>query len=173
MTKTILAIFILVIFLGAAIWLLINKSNSVQNVLNSPSPTPTVTPASSVTSTPTASGQANEIPTDKVSGQELTVGTGVEAKTGDTVQVNYVGMFLDGKKFDSSYDRGQPFEFTLGAGQVISGWDIGVVGMKVGGKRRLIIPPQFGYGAKDNGPIPANSTLVFDIELLKVTVSSK
>lgn len=98
------------------------------------------------------------------------VGTGAEAVAGKTVSVNYSGTLVDGKKFDSSYDRNQPFSFVLGAGQVIRGWDEGVLGMKVGGKRKLVIPPALGYGSQDvgNGLIPANSTLVFEVELLAV-----
>ncbi|OGG38247.1 peptidylprolyl isomerase [Candidatus Jorgensenbacteria bacterium RIFCSPHIGHO2_02_FULL_45_20] len=98
------------------------------------------------------------------------VGTGTEAIPGRTAVVNYIGKLTDGKKFDSSYDRGEPFSFTLGAGQVIRGWDEGVLGMKVGGKRKLTIPPELGYGAQDigNGLIPPNSTLIFDVELLDV-----
>jgi len=100
--------------------------------------------------------------------QDLVVGTGATAAAGDVVTVNYVGTLTNGTKFDSSYDRNQPFTFRLGAGQVIAGWDQGVVGMKVGGKRRLTIPPNLGYGSQANGPIPANSTLVFEIELLSI-----
>ena len=100
--------------------------------------------------------------------EDIVVGTGAEAKAGDTVTVNYIGTFDNGTKFDSSYDRNEPFPFTLGAGQVIKGWDMGVAGMKVGGKRRLTVPPNLGYGANDYGPIPGNSTLHFDVELLKV-----
>jgi len=97
------------------------------------------------------------------------IGTGEEAKAGQTVTVNYVGTFLNnGEKFDSSYDRNQPFVFTLGAGQVIQGWDEGFAGMKVGGKRKLVVPPNLGYGPNDYGPIPGNSTLVFEVELLGV-----
>lgn len=96
------------------------------------------------------------------------VGTGVEAVAGKSVTVNYSGTLIDGTKFDSSYDRNEPFAFNLGAGEVIAGWDQGVVGMKVGGKRKLVIPPSLGYGSADLGVIPPNSTLVFEVELLKV-----
>ncbi len=98
-------------------------------------------------------------------------GTGAEAKTGQRVSVHYTGWLTDGKKFDSSKDRGKPFQFTLGAGEVIKGWDQGVAGMKVGGKRKLTIPSDLAYGARDvgNGLIPPNSTLVFEVELLGVT----
>jgi peptidylprolyl isomerase len=103
------------------------------------------------------------------------MGTGAEAAKGDMVDVHYTGWLSDngkkGKKFDSSVDRGTPFGFPLGAGKVIKGWDEGVAGMKVGGKRELIIPPTLGYGANGTpgGPIPGNATLIFDVELLKVT----
>lgn len=97
------------------------------------------------------------------------VGTGAEAKTGDSVTVQYVGMFTNGTVFDASANHGtQGFTFNLGAGQVIKGWDEGVVGMKVGGKRELVIPASLGYGSQVVGPIPANSTLVFQVELLDV-----
>ena len=101
--------------------------------------------------------------------EDLTVGSGDEAKTGKTVSVHYTGTLTDGSKFDSSLDRGKPFEFQLGAGRVIKGWDEGVVGMKVGGKRKLTIPSDLAYGARGFPPvIPPDSTLVFEIELLGV-----
>jgi peptidylprolyl isomerase len=100
-------------------------------------------------------------------------GDGAEATAGKKVSVHYTGWLSDdgakGKKFDSSVDRGQPFQFTLGAHQVIAGWDEGVAGMKVGGKRTLVIPPELGYGARGaGGVIPPNATLIFDVELLGV-----
>ncbi len=98
--------------------------------------------------------------------EDLDMGEGRAAKSGDKVAVHYTGWLLDGKKFDSSLDRGQKFVFQLGARQVIRGWDEGVQGMQVGGKRRLTIPPEYGYGNRDLGIIPPNSTLVFDVELL-------
>jgi len=103
--------------------------------------------------------------------EDLVVGTGEEVKGGAVVSVNYVGTLEDGTKFDSSYDRNQPFEFTLGAGEVIKGWDLGVAGMKVGGKRNLVIPPELGYGANGaGGVIPPNATLKFTVELLGVKI---
>ena len=97
------------------------------------------------------------------------VGTGAVATAGKTAVVHYTGWLLDGTKFDSSRDRNQPFSFPLGAGQVIKGWDEGVAGMKVGGKRTLIVPPALGYGARGaGGVIPPNATLKFEVELLDV-----
>ena len=99
--------------------------------------------------------------------QDLVVGSGAEAVAGKRVSVHYTGTLTDGSKFDSSLDRGKPFQFTLGAGQVIKGWDQGVAGMKVGGKRKLTIPPDLGYGARGaGGVIPPNATLVFEVELI-------
>lgn len=109
-------------------------------------------------------------PTTQLKIEDVKVGTGAEAVAGKTVSVHYTGTLTDGKKFDSSRDRNQPFSFTLGAGQVIKGWDEGVAGMKVGGMRKLTIPPELGYGANGTpgGPIPPNATLLFDVELLDV-----
>lgn len=102
--------------------------------------------------------------------EDLTPGKGAEAKPGDTVKVHYTGTLLNGKKFDSSLDRNEPFEFKLGAGAVIKGWDEGVVGMKVGGKRKLTIPSDMGYGKSGSPPkIPPNSPLVFEVELLEIS----
>ena len=101
--------------------------------------------------------------------EELNIGIGAEAVAGQYVSVHYTGWLTDGTKFDSSKDRGDPFEFPLGAGHVIRGWDEGVQGMKVGGTRMLRIPPELGYGARGaGGVIPPNATLVFEVELLAV-----
>ena len=99
---------------------------------------------------------------------DYVAGSGATAEAGKTVVVHYTGYLTNGFKVDSSVDRDAAISFSLGAGEMIKGWDIGVVGMKVGGKRKLIIPPDLGYGASDYGPIPGGSVLVFDIELLEV-----
>jgi FKBP-type peptidyl-prolyl cis-trans isomerase len=100
---------------------------------------------------------------------DIKEGAGEEARSGQQVTVHYTGYLVNGKKFDSSLDRNQPFTFTLGTGQVIKGWDEGVAGMKVGGKRKLIIPSDLGYGSRGaGGVIPPNAELVFDVELLGV-----
>jgi FKBP-type peptidyl-prolyl cis-trans isomerase FkpA len=101
--------------------------------------------------------------------EDLQAGAGATALRGQQVQVHYTGWLKDGQKFDSSVDRNEPFEFTLGTGMVIKGWDEGVAGMKVGGRRKLFIPPDLGYGARGaGGVIPANAELIFEVELLGV-----
>ena len=101
--------------------------------------------------------------------EDVKLGTGAEAKEGNMITAHYTGTLLDGTKFDSSLDRGTPFSFQLGSGQVIAGWDQGVLGMKVGGKRKLTIPPDLAYGEQGiPGAIPSNATLIFEIELLSV-----
>ncbi|MDX6689328.1 MAG: hypothetical protein QOG15_785 [Solirubrobacteraceae bacterium] len=108
-------------------------------------------------------------PPDELVTDDVVVGDGQAAKPGDHVTVHYVGVsFSTGRQFDASWDRGQPFDFPLGAGRVIQGWDYGVTGMKEGGRRTLVIPPSLGYGARAMGPISANETLVFVVDLVKV-----
>lgn len=130
---------------------------------------PTSTPSATIKGTqmPKATNEPKNMNELKI--EEITVGSGDTAVAGKSVTVNYSGTLTDGTKFDSSYDRGQPFTFNLGAGEVIQGWDQGVAGMKVGGKRKLTIPSDLGYGAQGaGGVIPPNATLIFEVELLKV-----
>lgn len=128
-----------------------------------------------------AMGQANEKRTEEVATasaaatsrdwiKTVKIGKGVAIKKGQMAVVHYTGRLVNGKKFDSSRDRKEPFSFRLGAGEVIQGWDVGVEGMKVGEQRKLTVPPELGYGTQTigGGLIPANSTLVFDVELLKI-----
>jgi FKBP-type peptidyl-prolyl cis-trans isomerase len=127
------------------------------------------TTAATNTTTTTAATAPTGASVTELKIEDSKVGTGTEAVAGKTVSVHYTGYLTDGKKFDSSVDRGQPFKFQLGAGQVIKGWDQGVAGMKVGGKRKLTIPPTLGYGERGaGGVIPPNATLIFDVELLNV-----
>lgn len=114
-----------------------------------------------------------DTPTASSSGElkieDLQIGTGsAGVKIGDNISINYRGTLTDGTEFDSSYKRNQPFETQIGVGQVIQGWDQGVIGMKVGGKRKLTIPPELGYGSRGAGTIPPNSTLIFEVELMGI-----
>jgi FKBP-type peptidyl-prolyl cis-trans isomerase len=129
-------------------------------------PAPAPTPAAPASPAPPAAPSAPEAPLGIV---DVTVGKGAVAKAGDKVKVHYTGTLTNGTEFDSSRKRNQPFEFVLGQGRVIKGWDQGVAGMKVGGKRKLTIPPGLGYGARGaGGSIPPNSTLLFDVELVEI-----
>ncbi len=105
---------------------------------------------------------------DRMIINDITVGEGAEVKAGDTVTVHYIGTLQNGQEFDNSNKRGEPFTFTVGEGRVIKGWEEGLIGMKVGGQRILVIPPDMGYGAAGIGPIPGNAVLVFSIELLAI-----
>jgi FKBP-type peptidyl-prolyl cis-trans isomerase FkpA len=150
-----------------------------------PSPEPISTDTTTTAAAPPASAQPSARPTAqpaptpaapppippdvKVDTKDLVVGKGKEATTGKTVTVHYVGTLTDGKEFDASKKHGKPFDFSLGSGQVIKGWDVGVAGMKVGGKRKLTIPYQYAYGEQGRPPvIPPKATLVFEVELLDV-----
>jgi peptidylprolyl isomerase len=133
---------------------------------------PTSTPAPASTASATAKAAEPKLITAKsgLKYADLEIGTGTEVKTGMLVLVNYEGRLANGEKFDSSYDRREPFSFKIGAGQVIQGWEEGVIGMKVGGKRKLVIPPDLGYGEAGAPPrIPPNATLTFEVKVLKVS----
>jgi FKBP-type peptidyl-prolyl cis-trans isomerase len=182
MSKNIIPLLIIIgiVLAGVAgIFLLSNQKIQNTNDINLlPTIYPTETPQPPTPTTAiinqqeTASSGANMGNTtttaDGLQIEDQTVGTGKEAKSGDKVTVNYLGTLENGTKFDSSYDRNQPFTTQIGVGQVIKGWDEGIVGMKVGGKRKLTIPPSLGYGSQGMGSIPPNSTLIFEVELLEV-----
>jgi len=171
MTKNIFVFIVLIIFIAVAAWLFMKKGESVDSgagLFTSPSPSSTANSSSPLSSAGKIITMENGLQM-----QDLVVGTGVEAKKGELVTVNYVGTLTNGQKFDSSYDRNQPFQFILGTGMVIQGWDLGVAGIKVGGKRKLVIPAALGYGERANGPIPANSILVFEVELLGTKIAPR
>ena len=163
MTKSIFAITLVVVFVGITAFIFYKKSNNVG--LN---PTISVTPLP----TPTPTPEANKIikMENGLQIEDLKVGTGPEAKAGDTISVNYIGALENGAVFDASEKHGGPATFQIGVGQLIKGWDQGIPGMRVGGKRKLIVPPSLGYGSQNvgNGLIPPNSTLVFEVELMAV-----
>mgnify|MGYP001596600631 CR=1 FL=1 len=174
MIKTIFVFIVLVLFVSAAAWLLFKKGESVNQGGLLSSNTPAASPSSSTSANMTTTPDGLQI-------QDTVVGTGKEAKAGDAISVHYVGMLQSGQKFDSSYDRNQPAVFTVGVGQLIKGWDQGIPGMKVGGKRKLTVPASLGYGASGvpardaqgrvipgQYVIPPNATLVFEVELLDV-----
>lgn len=179
MTKKILVYIILIACIAVAVWFGYDKFQKAENGSDGLDSivTPTETPNESPNMTnqpanpnPTPAqpeGQPVQHPSGLVY-QDVKVGTGPAVENGDVLKVHYTGMFEDGKVFDSSRG-GDPIEFTVGAGGLIQGWEIGVIGMKQGGVRRLVIPPDLGYGPNDYGPIPGNSTLYFELELVSVT----
>ena len=148
------------------------KEEAIQAELAQPAASASAQPAPTATAKHAETQKPAEAPppsNEKLETKDLVVGKGTEAKTGDSVKVHYVGTLPDGKEFDSSKKHNQPFDFELGAGRVIKGWDQGVAGMKIGGKRKLTVPPSLGYGARGFPPvIPPNSTLIFEVELLEV-----
>jgi peptidylprolyl isomerase len=163
---------------GGSSTITVGNENSADNSLVKASESSSSSSTSKTATTPT-SGPLSKEPTvtppsgpapSKLESKELIAGTGAEAKAGDTVTVNYVGvLYKGGKEFDASWKRHEPFSFTLGKGQVIKGWDQGVAGMKVGGRRELIIPSELAYGKAGSPPtIPANAPLVFVVDLLGV-----
>jgi|SRR3989344_4105507 len=176
MTKTVFVFAILIAFVVITVWFVVQKTKEVGEV-------PTLSPTESEEQSRGSSiSQPNQDdlgeigtsgPTRYDNGlivQDLVVGNGKVAENGDTLDAHYVGTLEDGTKFDSSYDRGQPLQFVLGAGQLIKGWELGLVGMKEGGKRKLIIPPELGYGSRGiPNMISPNATLIFEIELVEVT----
>ncbi|HUD44070.1 MAG TPA: FKBP-type peptidyl-prolyl cis-trans isomerase [Patescibacteria group bacterium] len=152
-----LLVFFIVVFAGVG---LMYFSNNLASLAPTPTPTPPQTQ------------QAQNQPSDAdlrklIKIQDEVVGTGQAVKSGDTITVNYTGTLTNGKVFDTSIGK-QPFTTQIGVGQVIKGWDLGIIGMKVGGKRKLTIPSVLGYGAQTQGAIPANSTLIFEVELLGI-----
>jgi FKBP-type peptidyl-prolyl cis-trans isomerase len=153
-TKSIFAFIILVVVISAASWYLVPQAKPVTKIESQPIQI----------ITPTIMTKFIEL---KI--EDTVVGTGKEVKSGDTVLMHYTGTLVDGTKFDSSVDRGQPFETQIGVGRVIQGWDKGVPGMKVGGKRKLFIPSAMAYGERGaGGVIGPNSDLIFDVELLGI-----
>ncbi len=164
-------VLVVLAIIGVLVWRAVGATPS-----KTASARPTATSAGGPAIPPTVTGTVITT-NDKLQYIDVTVGTGPTAKSGDTVDVQYTGWLQsDDVKFDSSYDHSppSPFEFTLGQGQVIPGWDEGVAGMKVGGKRRLIIPSALGYGAQGSPPqIPANATLIFDVQLVSVNGQTK
>ncbi len=165
-------IVILVLVIASGAFLAFGGINRIKGAIGIQEATPIVTPSLVTYPSPdqTAIGIQESTPiVTSLQIQDEVVGSGQEAITGDTVSVHYTGWLLDGKKFDSSLDRGEPFEFVLGQGNVIQGWDQGVVGMKVGGKRKLTIPADLAYGAQGIGSvIPPDSALIFEVELLAI-----
>lgn len=187
MVKNLFVSLFVVLLVGATAWLVYarTRSNNQTNAstigvgVGSPKPTPTptvgdyamqdVTNIVNPSGAPASAGTAGQTQTLEGGLQirDTLIGAGEEAISGMAIAVHYTGTLQDGTKFDSSLDRGKPFELILGGGMVIKGWDLGIVGMRVGGKRTLIIPPALGYGAQGaGGVIPPNATLVFDVELL-------
>lgn len=159
-------IFLVLLIIVGAVFAFSGKKNGNQVLQTS---TPSATIEASAKPTATSSATPITMETDKLIIQDEVIGTGAEATAGKKITVNYAGTLTNGTKFDSSYDRGTPFSFTLGAGEVIQGWDQGFAGMKIGGKRKLTIPSSMAYG--DNGipgAIPGGATLIFEVELLKV-----
>ncbi|HVU06259.1 MAG TPA: FKBP-type peptidyl-prolyl cis-trans isomerase [Candidatus Paceibacterota bacterium] len=149
------------LFFGGQIWSLFSGVAPLQDQNGSQY-------ASQAAATANATTMQNISTTKGLEIYDEQVGSGATATAGKTITAHYVGTLTNGTKFDSSVDRGQPFTFTLGAGQVIQGWDMGIQGMKVGGVRRLVIAPELAYGNRAIGPIPAGSTLIFEVQLLDV-----
>jgi FKBP-type peptidyl-prolyl cis-trans isomerase len=164
--KSIIVSLIIVVCFVIIVFLIIKNTNR-ENTLEDNSQQPVVG-----TATVNVTPDATQLQTQEAPNTSTSMDQTQTAKVGDTLVMNYTGRLTDGTVFDSNVDpkfgHVQPFEFTLGAGQVIAGWDEGLVGMKVGEKKTLTVPPEKAYGSKANGPIPANSTLIFDVELVAI-----
>lgn len=174
MTNAIFAFLIVVLVFGGAYFWLRDRGSSSYAVQTKSAQEKSVSatgsaaegkPVATDGKAASAAPETSTAPVTELKIETLKEGSGPAAKKGDSVSVQYMGTLLDGTKFDSSYDRGEPFTFTLGAGSVIKGWDEGLVGMKVGEKRKLTIPADMAYGSRSMGKIPANSPLVFEVEL--------
>jgi FKBP-type peptidyl-prolyl cis-trans isomerase len=152
--------------IGLGLWL---KKTGEHATDAASSPTATSTATTTPTKPTSAGPTGSATPAAKLGIVNVAPGAGPAAKAGDRVKVHYTGTLVDGTEFDTSRKRGKPFEFVIGKGSVIKGWDQGILGMKVGGKRRLTIPPGLGYGARGApGTIPPNATLLFDVELMEI-----
>ncbi|WP_414570355.1 FKBP-type peptidyl-prolyl cis-trans isomerase [Nostoc sp. CCY 9925] len=170
------AIFLSVAFIAVCVVLLVvgqvgsKQNTAIADQLTSTPPAPTILTENNILIASDTMSDANAVTTSSgLKYVEIKEGTGATPERGQTVEVHYTGTLEDGTKFDSSRDRGQPFKFKIGVGQVIKGWDEGLSTMKVGGRRNLIIPPELGYGPRGaGGVIPPNATLLFDVELLGV-----
>lgn len=176
MIKNSFILIVVVIVVGIAGWFFVNKARNasrVSDLASVASETPDATPMPSSTEENTDIGNWIKLPSG-LQIKDIVIGYGKEAREGDIIFAHYIGTLEDGTKFDSSYDRGEPFAFPLGGGMVIKGWDLGLVGMKVGGKRKLIIPSELGYGSRGAGAaIPPGATLYFDIELVAAQTPTK
>ncbi|MFN6501223.1 MAG: FKBP-type peptidyl-prolyl cis-trans isomerase [Nostoc sp. DedQUE01] len=170
------AIFLSVAFIAVCVVLLVvgqvgsKQNTAIADQLTSTPPAPTILTENNILIASDTMSDANAVTTPSgLKYVEIKEGTGATPERGQTVEVHYTGTLEDGTKFDSSRDRGQPFKFKIGVGQVIKGWDEGLSTMRVGGRRNLIIPPELGYGPRGaGGVIPPNATLLFDVELLGV-----
>ncbi|MBI4158338.1 MAG: FKBP-type peptidyl-prolyl cis-trans isomerase [Candidatus Yanofskybacteria bacterium] len=171
MTKTIFIFVVLILFVVITVWFVVQKTREVGIRTPKESLSDPTGQASDVVNSLDSNEVVNEpIRYDNgLTVQDVVVGTGKTAENGDTLSAHYIGKLENGTVFDESYGRGQPIQFVLGAGQLIQGWELGLVGMKEGGKRRLVIPPELGYGTQGaGGAIPPNATLFFEIELMSV-----